>query len=119
MNRTPPSAESISFPVLIAVEPRCSPTRSARCASITSGRTSSPRAVKMRPRILATVVLPVPGGPVNTKCRTGGWLDSPCRSRSRATLSWAAISCTCRLTGSRPTSSSSSASALSRVGAWL
>src|SRR6266702_718158 len=63
MNRTPPSAESISFPVLIAVEPRCSPTRSARCASITSGRTSSPRAVKMRPRILATVVLPVPGGP--------------------------------------------------------
>src|SRR5882757_7328093 len=64
MNRTPPSAESISFPVLIAVEPRCSPTRSARCASTTSGRTSRPSAAKIRPRILATVVLPVPGGPV-------------------------------------------------------
>src|ERR1022692_2836171 len=77
MNSTPPSAESISLLVLIAVEPRCSPTRSARCASTTSGRTSSPSAAKIRPRILATVVFPVPGGPVNTKCRAGGWLASP------------------------------------------
>src|ERR1700744_2436599 len=72
MNSTPPSAESTSLLVLIAVEPRCSPTRSARCASTTSGRTSKPRAAKIRPRIRATVVLPVPGGPVKTKWRAGG-----------------------------------------------
>jgi hypothetical protein len=116
MNRTPPRAESTSLFVLMAVDPRCSPTRSARCASITSGRTSSPRAAKIRPRIRATVVFPVPGGPVNTKCRAGGCDVSPCRSRSLATRSWAAIARTCCLTGSRPISSSSSASALSRVG---
>src|SRR6478672_6373569 len=77
MNSTPPRAESISLPVLIAVEPRCSPTRSARCASTTSGRTSRPSAAKMRPRILATVVLPVPDGPVNTKCLAGEALPVP------------------------------------------
>ena len=38
MNSTPPSAESTSSLVLIAVAPRYSPTRSARCASTTSGR---------------------------------------------------------------------------------
>ena len=69
MNSTPPSAESTSLLVLIAVAPRCSPTRSARCASTTAGRASRPRAAKIRPRIRATVVLPVPGGPVKTKCR--------------------------------------------------
>ena len=119
MNSTPPSAESTSLLVLIAVEPRCSPTRSARCASTTLGRTSSPSAAKIRPRIRATVVLPVPGGPVKTKCLAGGWLVRPCASRSRATRSCAVISCTWRLTGSRPISASSSASALSSVGVSL
>src|SRR6202035_2292279 len=69
MNSTPPSAESTSRFVLIAVEPRCSPTRSARCASTTSGRTSNPSAAKIRPRIRATVVFPVPGGPVEHEVR--------------------------------------------------
>src|ERR1700735_1503907 len=118
MNSTPPSAESISLLVLIAVDPRCSPTRSARCASTTSGRTSRPRAEKMRPRIRATVVLPVPGGPVNTKCRTGAWLASPCRSRIRATRSWAAISWTWRLTGSGATLPPSGARALPTGRGW-
>src|SRR5690348_14886047 len=99
MNSTPPMAESMSLFVLIAVEPRCSATRSARCASITSGRTSRPSAAKIRPRMRATVVLPVPGGPVNTKCLVGGWLVRPWRSRSLATRSWAAIARTCSLTG--------------------
>ena len=116
MNSTPPMAESMSLLVLIAVEPRYSPTRSARCASTTSGRTSSPNAAKIRPRMRATVVLPVPGGPVNTKCLAGGWLVSPCVSRSLATRNCAAIDRTCCFTGSRPTSSSSSAIAPSTVG---
>ena len=116
MNSTPPMAESISLPVLIAVEPRCSPTRSARCASITSGLTSSPCAAKMRPRMRDTVVLPVPGGPVKTKCLAGGWLLSECWVRIFATRSCAAIARTCCLTGSSPISQSSSASAASTVG---
>ena len=73
----------------------------------------------MRPTIRATVVLPVPGGPANTKCRICGGLGSPCRSRILATRSWAAIACTCRLTGSSPTIRSRSASASSRVGRVL
>src|SRR4051794_25712054 len=72
MNSTPPSARSTSSLVLIAVAPRCWPTRSARPASTTSGRDSSPRAANMRPSTRATVVLPVPGGPTKTKCRICG-----------------------------------------------
>ena len=62
------------------------------------------------------MVFPVPGGPLNTKCLVGGWLVSPWVSRSLATRSCAAMARTCCFTGSRPTSSSSSAIAPSTVG---
>ena len=59
----------------------------------------------------ATVVLPVPEGPTNTKCRIGFSAANPASARIRAASIEAAIARTCRFTGSRPIIASSSASA--------
>ena len=56
----------------------------------------------------ATVVLPVPGLPVNDICSVGGPETSPTCSRARATRRKAAISRMRCLTGARPTRSRSS-----------
>ena len=53
----------------------------------------------------ATVVLPVPGLPVNAMCSVGGAEEKPSRSRARATSRNEAISRMRRFTGARPTSS--------------
>ena len=63
----------------------------------------------------ATVVLPVPGGPRNTKCRIGLSVVYPATARRRAASIDAAIERTCSLTPSSPIIASSSAIASSMV----
>src|SRR3712207_4775344 len=57
---------------------------------------------------IATVVLPVPGLPVNDMWSVGAWLVSPRSRRSLSTRRRAAISRMRAFTGLRPTSSRSS-----------
>ena len=63
--------------------------------------------------MLATLVLPVPGGPTNTKWRIGGSVEYPASLRSLAASIEAAIERTCSFTGARPIMLSSSPSASS------
>ena len=94
MNRTPPSALFTSSFVLMAVAPRYSPTRSARCASTTTGVSSRPKAKKIFATTRATEVFPVPGGPRKTKCCMGFSAPYPAITRRRAASTDAVI---CRI----------------------
>ena len=70
-----------------------------------------PSARKMRATMRATVVLPVPGLPVNTMCSERGAAGSPCARRAASTFSLLTIFRISAFTPSRPTSASRSSSA--------
>ena len=63
----------------------------------------------------ATVVLPVPGGPVKHMCRFGRGASRPNLCRARSTRSSSAMSSIHRFTGTRPTRSRSSAPSTSSM----
>src|SRR4051794_18892339 len=108
MNSTPPIAFfRISF-VLGAVWPIYWPTRSSRVTEITCPRRTKPRPCRIFAMRNATVVLPVPGLPVNDMCSVGGDEASPARCRIRSISKSDAIWRTRFFTGFNPISSCSS-----------
>ncbi len=120
MKRMPPKALRICSLVFWAVWPMYSPTRSALSTSTRCPLGRTPSCLKSSPKILATVVLPVPGLPEKIICKTKG-------SVARATccrLFWITIkassSSTNFLTFSRPTREFSLAFACwrAKVGVW-
>ena len=77
MNSTEPlAASNFSFTVG-AVQPTYLPTRSARPTSIKSPTDSSPFSFMIWAKSRATVVLAVPGLPVNTMCMAGRSKEMP------------------------------------------
>ena len=80
MNSTPPKADWMAFWVRGAVWPTYWPTRSPRVTSTSWPPSSTPMALRYRETMRATVVLPVPGLPVNIMCMEG---ESALRPRSR------------------------------------
>ena len=82
MNSTPPSARCTTARVLGAVWPTYSATRSARVTSTRCPEVSTPSAAYSSAVKRAIVVLPVPGGPVNSMWRDGSMEGSPAASRA-------------------------------------
>ena len=78
MKSTPPLARSNAFLTFIAVWPTYCPTRSARPHSIKVGASVIPSLAKIWASKRATVVLAVPGLPVNSMC-----LEKPILSRPK------------------------------------
>src|SRR5918993_3721301 len=109
MNRTPSSARLIARSVLIAVWPMYWPTSEARSTSTRWPFSSSPIAPYISASSRATVVLPVPGLPLNTRCWLVATSGRSCSFRRACTWRKARSPCTCSFTLSSPTSPSSSA----------
>src|ERR1700733_7580651 len=108
MNSTPPIAFfKISF-VFGAVWPIYCPTSSSRVTDTTCPLRTKPSPCRMLAIRSATVVLPVPGFPVNDMCSVGTSEVSPIRLRMRSISSSEAISRMRVLTGFSPISSRSS-----------
>ncbi len=108
INSTPPMASRILSRILIAVCPKYSPTTSLLVHSTICPLLSTPSSLYMRPIRRATVVLPVPALPLNTRCSDG----ELCAGSPRSFLSWltrilAAICLTCSLTDVSPVRESS------------
>src|ERR1700751_4131981 len=115
MNSTPPIAFfSISF-VFGAVCPIYWPTRSSRVTLMTWPRRTKPRRWRMSAILSATVVLPVPGLPVNDMCRVGYVLASDILWRMRSTSRSEAISRIRVFTGTRPINSRSSCARIEAI----
>ena len=68
MNKIPPIAELIISLVFIAVWPKYPAIRSDRVTFLNVPDFKIPRWLNIFPRIFATSVLPVPGGPHSTVC---------------------------------------------------
>src|SRR6266404_2148204 len=108
MNKTPPIAFfNISF-VFCAVWPIYCPTSSSRVTDTTWPRRTKPSLWRILAIRSATVVLPVPGLPVNDMCNVGVSEDKFMRLRIRSISNSDAISRMRVLTGRSPTSSRSS-----------
>ena len=73
----PPFASFILACVFIAVCPIYPATRDDLSTSTTCPLVRTPISLYNAPRILATVVLPVPGLPVNTRCKETGTVFKP------------------------------------------
>ncbi len=114
MKSTPPRARVNAAAVLGPVWPTYSPTRSLRSTSTRWPTRNMSSALSRRPYSRATVVLPVPGLPANTRCRVSGGAGSPASWRRRTVCISLTSEPTSRLARSSPTSRSSSPSRSSR-----
>src|SRR5262245_3327775 len=121
MKRTPSSARRMARSVLIAVRPTYWPTSPARSTSTRWPRRRRPIERYICASRRATVVLPVPGLPMKTRCWVVATSGRPCSLRRACTSRNATSVRTCSLTVSSPTSESSSAwsSTMLRAGSGL
>ena len=81
INKTPPRALLITLFVFCAVSPRYCPTRSALVTSFKCPEERTPIDFRNWATILAIVVLPVPGFPVNIICMEISALGRPLATR--------------------------------------
>ena len=107
MKRTPPRADLITSWVFKAVCPTYPATRPERSTSTSCPFDSTPMFLYILARMRATVVLPVPGLPVKTRCMETGTDFSPFSFLIMASFAKSAISRTSCFIAVSPTSLSS------------
>ncbi len=111
MNSTPPLAVSNARSVRSVAEPMFSPTRVCRDTSTTSAFSMKPCSAAIRANSRATVVLPVPAGPANTRCCLSSRTGRPALAASLAKRIREISILISSLTEASPTSALSSATA--------